>query len=151
MRPTPAFLVLTTALVCGASLSARADVTVTPRIGAGISYYEFELDGDIVLDSVVVDGLDFEDTVYNAGAGVTLQNGRFFVDVYGQAGFGGDDSLDLDVLNQPVVVTTEADFRRYETLFSHCYQYTDYLAGFAGFRYAFADWEGDGNVVGVGA
>lgn len=140
-----------TSCALSGGLALAEGVTFEPRISGGVSYYEFELKGDIDLNEVTVDGLEFHDTVYNAGAGITTRKGRFFVDLYGQVGFGGDDSLELDVVDQPVVVNTEADFRRYESLATIGYQYTDYLAGFAGFRYAFADWEGDGTVTGVGA
>ncbi len=140
------------ALVLSTGGLQAAELILEPRIGAGVGFYEFELDGAIDLGGAVVDGLEFDDTIALAGAGLGASYGRLFVDLYGQLGIGGDDRLDLDTTiagsTAPFTVTQDTDFDRIETLATLGYQLTDQVALFGGFRYAKASWDGRGTVGG---
>ena len=63
---------------------AAAELTMEPRLATGASYYNLDLDGEIVVGSDSVDNVEFSDWMYLVGGGLTFSYDRIFVDLYGQ-------------------------------------------------------------------
>lgn len=100
-----------------------------PRVSLGYQAYDFTLDGGDV------DDLEVETDYILGGLGLTVQRGRFFVDLYGQTNlteaeddvedFGGIDDIDL---------SSEVD--RYELNATLGYAITPNISAFGGLKYA---------------
>jgi len=132
-----------------ATPSAAADLTVEPRFAAGFSFYNLDLDGAVVVGDDSVDNIEFSDFLYLVGGGLTISKNRFFVDLYGQYSFAGEDELDLDAVVGGVNannVVQDVDFDRIETAVTLGYRVTDQFATFVGFRYADANFDGSGSL-----
>ncbi|MGI9418902.1 MAG: hypothetical protein ACR2RA_13805 [Geminicoccaceae bacterium] len=139
--------------VLSALPAAAADITIEPRISSGVSYYNLDLDGRVVVGDNSVDDIEFNDWLLFVGGGATIAFDRFFVDVSGQYSFSGQDNLGLDVEAGGVAVNDlaqDVDFDRIETAISIGYRATDNFAGYVGFRYANVDFDGSGTLGGVG-
>ncbi len=136
------------AVLC--AMPAEADqVTIEPRLAAGLSYYNLDLDGAVVVGNDSVDNIEFSDLLYLVGGGLTVSKDRFFVDLYGQYSFDGEDELDLDAVvggNAANNVVQDVEFDRFETALTAGYRVTDQFATFVGFRYADADFDGSGSL-----
>lgn len=133
---------------------AAAELTVEPRLTAGISFYNLDLDDELVVDNDVVDDVEYSDLLYVFGGGLTFVVNRFFVDVYGQYSFDGDENLDLDVVAGGAAINglaQDVDFERVETALTVGYRVTDQFATFIGFRYADVDFDGSGLINNVNA
>lgn len=133
---------------------AAAELTVEPRLAAGASYYDLDLDGEINVGSDSVDNVEFSDWLYLVGGGVTFSYDRFFVDLYGQYSFDGEDDLNLDIAAGGIVVNDlaqDVDFDRIETALTVGYRVTDQFATFVGFRYADVNFDGSGSLGAVDA
>lgn len=125
-----------------------------PRLATGLSYYDFEVDGEIRANNFTVDGVEFDDVLYVVGGGLTAKYDKMFLDVYGQASLGGSDKVNLDVQDNGQPIQTDSqdvDFDRYEILVTLGYQLTDRFALFTGYKYADVEFDGDGSVAGVSA
>ncbi|MGI9494178.1 MAG: hypothetical protein ACR2QF_17445 [Geminicoccaceae bacterium] len=134
--------------------AGAADLTMEPRFAAGISYYELELDGEIVVNNNSIDNVEFSDWLYLVGGGLTLSKDRFFMDFYGQYSFDGEDDLDLDIAAGGIVVDNleqDVEFDRIETAITIGYRVTDQFAPFIGFRYADVDFDGSGSLGAISA
>ncbi len=128
---------------------AAAQLTTEPRLVAGLSHYNLDLDDEIVVGGDSVNNIEYSDWLYLIGGGLTFSYERFFVDVYGQYSFNGEDSLNIDAVVGGVAVNNLAqdiDFDRIETALTVGYRVTDRIATFVGFRYADVDFEGSGSI-----
>ncbi len=133
---------------------ASPALQLEPRLATGLSYYEFEVDGQIQANNFVVDDVEFDDVLYVVGGGLTAKYEKMFLDVYGQASLAGSDDVDLDVRVDDQPLPTESqdvDFDRYEILVTLGYQWTDRFALFAGYKYADVEFDGNGTAAGVRA
>lgn len=128
--------------------AAAADLTVEPRLAAGLSYYKLDLDGEIAVGDNSIDNVEFSDWMYLVGGGLTFSYDRFFMDLYGQYSFLGEDTLNLDVVAGGVAASLaqDVDFDRTETALTVGYRVTDQFATFVGFRYADVNFDGSGNL-----
>ena len=144
-------------LLLGSLLSSplpAAELSVEPRLTAGVSYYDLDLDGEIVVGSDSVDDVEFSDWLYLVGGGLTFAYDRFFVDLYGQYSFDGEDEIDLDVVAGGIAVddlAQDVEFDRIETALTVGYRVTNNFAAFAGFRYADVNFDGTGSLGAVSA
>lgn len=145
------------ALVCSTLVlmagSANADISIEPRLSAGVSYYNLDLDGQIVVGDDSVDDIEFHDWLFFVGGGTTFSANRFFLDLSGQYSFNGKDDLDLDVVSGGIAVDNlaqDVDFDRIEAAISIGYRVTDQFAAYIGYRYADVDFDGSGSLGGVG-
>ncbi|MEM9440672.1 MAG: hypothetical protein AAGA73_09530, partial [Pseudomonadota bacterium] len=89
------------------------------------------------------------DLLYFVGGGLTLTYRRYFVDVYGQYSFAGEDELDLDIVAGGAAIDDLAqdfEFDRIETALILGYRVTDQFATFVGFRYADVTFDGSGSI-----
>ena len=139
----PAALILLLSVPGGAE-----EATVEPRLAAGVSYYELDVDGEVVAGNNSVDNIEFSDWMYLVGGGLTLSYDRVFVDLYGQYSFDGDDDLDLDVVagGLSANLAQDVEFDRVETALTVGYRITDQLAAFVGYRYADVNFDGSGSL-----
>ncbi|MEL6963768.1 MAG: hypothetical protein AAFO01_13510 [Pseudomonadota bacterium] len=132
-----------------AATASAAEVSFSPRLSAGLSYYQLDLDGAIVVGDDSVDDIEFSDLLYFVGGGLTLTYRRYFVDVYGQYSFAGEDELDLDIVAGGAAIDDLAqdfEFDRIETALTLGYRVTDQFATFVGFRYADVTFDGSGSI-----
>lgn len=130
-----------------------ADVRIEPRLSTGVSYYNLDLDGRVVVGEDSVDDIEFSDWLLFIGGGATIAIDRFFIDFSGQYSFSGEDELGLDVESGGVAVDNlaqDVDFDRLETAVTVGYRITDRFAGYVGYRYADVDFDGSGSLGGVG-
>lgn len=136
-----------------ATPSVAAELTVEPRLAAGASYYNLDVDGEISISNDSVDNVEFSDWLYLVGGGLTFSYDRFFVDLYGQYSFDGEDDLDLDVVAGGIAanLAQDVDFDRTETALTVGYRITDQFATFVGFRYADVNFDGSGSLGGISA
>lgn len=145
-----AMLPLLSALSAASALPAvAADISIEPRISAGISYYSFDLEGEVVVGINSVDEIEFNDALPFIGGGTTIAVDRFFVDVSGQYSFDGREDLGLDVNAGGVEINNleqDVDFDRIEAAVAVGYRVTNNFAGYVGYRYAFADFDGTGSL-----
>lgn len=149
----PAGLASVAAMALSVPLAA-AELTTEPRLVAGLSHYNLDLDDEIVVGNDSVNNIEYSDWLYLVGGGLTFSYDRFFIDVYGQYSFNGEDSLNIDAVVGGVAANNLAqdiEFDRIETALTVGYRVTDQLATFAGFRYADVDFEGSGAIGGVAA
>ena len=121
------------------------DLKVQPRINAGMMYYEAELDPRFAVlgtggqnVSCCVSEFGVNDFMPFIGGGATLFVNRFFVDVYAQRAFSGDDETTMDflLLEEPSVArqTLDEEWKREEYSVSFGYAITDSFSLFAGYR-----------------
>ncbi|MGI9508620.1 MAG: hypothetical protein ACR2QJ_04640 [Geminicoccaceae bacterium] len=133
---------------------AAAELSLEPRLAAGASYYDLDLDGEIIVGSDSVDNVEFSDWLYLVGGGLTFSYDRYFVDLYGQYSFDGDDDINLDVVAGGVAVDNlaqDVEFDRIETALTVGYRVTDQFSTFFGFRYADVNFDGSGSLGAVDA
>lgn len=133
--------------------ASAAEITIEPRLSGGVSYYNLDLDGEIVVGADSVDDIEFSDWLMFVGGGTTIAIDRFFIDVSGQYSFNGEDDLGIDVESGGVAVNDlaqEVDFDRIEAAIAVGYRITDRFAGYVGYRYADVDFDGSGSLGGVG-
>lgn len=137
------------------TMSANAaELDIEPRLTTGLSYYNLDLKGEVVVNNNAVNNVQFSDWLYFFGGGVTFSRDRFFLDLYGQYSFDGRDTLGLDVISGGIAINDLAqnvDFDRIETAATFGYRITDQFAGYVGYRYADADFKGDGSLGGIAA
>lgn len=144
MRSASLSLGLVTALIPS---SALAESKVEPRLALGLAYYELDVDGAIVVDNSRVSNIKFSDLLYVVGGGLTFAHDRFFIDLYGQYSFDGQDTVNPSIDVGPVTVdnlSQQVDFDRIETSISAGYRFTDQFAAYLGFRYADVNFDGSG-------
>lgn len=131
-----------------------AELDIEPRLTTGLSYYNLDLKGEVVVNGDAVNNVQFSDWLYFFGGGATFSRNRFFLDLYGQYSFDGRDTLGLDVISGGIAVNDLAqsvDFDRIETAATVGYRITDQFAGYVGYRYADADFRGSGSLGGIAA
>jgi hypothetical protein len=138
----PAYLVF-------APITASAlDLSVQPRINTGAMYYKLDVEDTFAVD----------DTMPFVGGGATAFIDRFYVDLYAQGAFSGNDDLQQiqgTTLSRAVTI----DWDRAEYSASVGYSVTDNFSVFAGYRRSdmefdlldgeFFDYENDGPFVGA--
>jgi hypothetical protein len=140
----PAYLVF-------APITASAlDTSVQPRINTGAMYYKLDVEDTFAVD----------DTMPFVGGGATAFIDRFYVDLYAQGAFSGNDDLQQiqgTTLSRAVTI----DWDRAEYSASVGYSVTDNWSVFAGYRRSdmefdfsdtnttFFDYENDGPFVGA--
>lgn len=127
-----------------------AELSIEPRLAAGASYYNLDIDS-VEIGNTSIDRIEFSDWLYLVGGGLTFSYDRFFVDLYGQYGFDGDDDLDLAVNDGSATqnLAQDVEFDRVETAVTAGYRVTDQLAAFVGIRYADVDFDGSGSNGGI--
>lgn len=145
-----------TYLLCGSA--SALDIGIEPRLNTGLMHYEFEQQASFrftVPDpennpaGVQAFGpsskISFSDVMPFVGGGVTAFLNRFFVDVYAQAAFDGEDT---DTLQRAEFFSNVFENRkinrkwdRQEYSFSAGYAVTDNIAIFAGYRKSETDFE----------
>lgn len=123
-----------------------AELTIEPRLAAGASYYNLDID-DVEIGNNSFDRIEFSDWLYLVGGGLTFSYDRFFLDLYGQYGFDGDDDLDVavNVGGETNNLAQDVEFDRIETAITAGYRVTDQFAAFVGIRYADVDFDGSGS------
>ncbi len=139
--------------IVAATTIAAAEVRIEPRLTTGLSYYNLDLDGPTVVEGSSVDDIEFNDFLYVLGGGATVTMDRFFLDLFGQYSFDGEDDLDIDVLVGGVAANDLAqsvEFDRVETSIALGYRITDNFAAYVGYRYADVDFDGSGSIGGIG-
>lgn len=142
---------LVTAMFPFASLQAD-QIRVQPRISLGTSFYNLTVN-DADTGAGVVDKIELDDFFYVAGGGVSIAQGRYFVDLAGQYSFAGDQAIDVDAVDgdNAINLVQDFDFDRIETNLTFGYQVSEQVAVFLGFRYADVNFDGQGNIDGVAA
>ena len=134
--------------------ASAAEITIEPRLSGGVSYYNLDLDGQVQLGDNSIDDVDFEDWLLFVGGGGTVSIDRFFIDLYGQYSFTGENDVEVDIDSGGVTIDNleqEVDFDRIETALSIGYRITDQFAAYLGYRYAVVDFDGSGSLGGAGA
>ena len=133
------------------------DFNVQPRINAGMMYYQLEQEPNFAVlgpggqdAACCISDFQVEDFLPFVGGGATLFVNRFFVDVYAQRAFSGDDEASLDSLRffpdppPDVFVVREIsdqEFERDEYSLSFGYAVTDNFSLFAGYRRADTEFD----------
>jgi len=144
-------------LALGSLLSsqlAAAELNVESRLAAGVSYYNLDLDGAIVVGDDSLDDVDYSDWLYVVGGGLTFAYDRFFIDLYGQYSFNGNGEVDLDIVVGDVAIddlAQDVEFNRIETALTVGYRVTDQFAAFVGFRYADVNFDSGSSLGAVAA
>lgn len=137
-------------------LSNAVDFKVEPRLNVGALYYEFEQEPLTIRDSGVfngnfatsetkISGFSMNDVMPIINGGVTLFVDRFFVDIYGQKAFSGEDSTTTETTftnaNSTNHFPLDAEWDRYEYAISFGTGITENIAVFGGYRQATTEFE----------
>ncbi|MGI8738104.1 MAG: hypothetical protein ACR2KU_00165 [Gammaproteobacteria bacterium] len=123
LLPAVANAMLFGCVVFAPSTAAALDFTVQPRINTGAMYYELDVENSISVD----------DTLPFVGGGVTAFVDRFYVDLYAQGAFSGDDALQQSQgVDDPSGATIDWDRAEYSA--SAGVAVTDRFSVFAGYR-----------------
>ncbi len=142
------------ALSSFAAMSANAgEISIEPRLSSGVSYYNLDLDGQVIVAEDSIDDIEFNDWLLFIGGGTTISYDRFFIDLSGQYSFSGEDDVGLDVVSGGLAVDNlnqEVDFDRLETAIAIGYRITDQFAAYVGYRYADVEFDGAGSLGGIG-
>ena len=136
-----------------AASTSAGEIIIEPRLSSGVSYYNLDLDGRVIVAEDSIDNIEFNDWLLFIGGGTTISYDRFFVDLSGQYSFSGEDDVSLDVVSGDVAVenlSQEVDFDRLETAIAIGYRVTDQFAAYVGYRYADVEFDGAGSLNGVG-
>lgn len=110
------------------------ELIIQPRVSIGYQSYSFDIAGD--------DSLDVETDYILGGLGLSVQRGRFFVDLYGQTNLTeaeDDEENFADVTG--IDRSTEVD--RYELNATLGYAVTPNISVFGGVKYASNDIKSD--------
>lgn len=112
------------------------ELVIQPRVSLGYQTYDFNIEGN--------DDFDIETDYILGGLGLSIQRGRFFVDLYGQTNLSEadddvEDFLDLEGVNR------ESEVDRYELNATLGYAITPQISGFGGLKYASNDIKTDIN------
>lgn len=156
----PALLASLSAVCLFAPGTASAlDFDVQPRLNSGVMFYEFEQDPVFSFDSsgagdpqpgFALGNRTLSDVMPFVGGGLTLFVNRFFLDVYAQGAFSGEDDdvqQNADIVNQTLTeVRGNTDWDRQEYSASFGYSVTDNFALFAGYRFSNTEFNA-GNIV----
>lgn len=129
------------------------EISIEPRLSSGVSYYNLDLDGRVIVAEDSIDDIEFNDLLLFIGGGTTISYDRFFIDLSGQYSFSGEDDVNLDVVSGGLAVdnlTQEVDFDRLETAIAIGYRVTDQFAAYVGYRYADVEFDGAGSLDGIG-
>lgn len=130
-----------------------SEISIEPRLSSGVSYYNLDLDGRVIVAEDSIDDIEFNDLLLFIGGGTTISYDRFFIDLSGQYSFSGEDDVNLDVVSGGLAVdnlTQEVDFDRLETAIAIGYRVTDQFAAYVGYRYADVEFDGAGSLDGIG-
>ncbi|MGI9488835.1 MAG: hypothetical protein ACR2RF_23700 [Geminicoccaceae bacterium] len=136
-----------------AASTSAGEITIEPRLSSGVSYYNLDLDGRVIVAEDSIDNIEFNDWLLFIGGGTTISYDRFFVDLSGQYSFSGEDNVGLDVVSGELAVenlSQEVDFDRLETAIAIGYRVTDQFAAYVGYRYADVEFDGTGSLDGIG-
>lgn len=137
-----------------AAMSTNAgEISIEPRLSSGVSYYNLDLDGQVIVAEDSIDDIEFNDWLLFIGGGTTISYDRFFIDLSGQYSFSGEDDVGLDVVSGGLAVDNlnqEVDFDRLETAIAIGYRITDQFAAYVGYRYADVEFDGAGSLGGIG-
>lgn len=103
------------------------ELTFQPRVSLGYQAYDFDLSGD--------DGVfDFKGDYFLGGLGLTVQRGRFFVDLYGQTNLTEAEDNEGNIDGSGVDRDAKAD--RNEVNATLGYAVTQNVSVFGGLKYA---------------
>ena len=137
-------------LVFAPTTASALDLSVQPRVNTGAMYYELDVEDTFAVD----------DTLPFVGGGATAFIDRFYVDLYAQGAFSGNDDLQ-EVQGRPQPPGLTIDWDRAEYSAAVGYSITDNWSVFAGYRRSdmefdfsdtnttFFDYENDGPFVGA--
>ena len=112
------------------------ELSFQPRVSLGYQAYSFDLSDD---DDV----FDFEGDYFLGGLGLTVQRGRFFVDLYGQTNLTEAEDDEDDVVFLDVLTDRESTANRNEFNATLGYAVTQAVSVFGGLKYANNDVEND--------
>lgn len=171
---------LSTVFLFAPGTASALDFGVQPRLSSGAMYYEFQQDplfsirpgpGGPGVPGVFTPSSErsFSDLMPFVGGGATFFVDKFFLDVYAQKAFSGNDQSTfqgLSFISDTAADTgfeqqQDADWDREEYAVSAGYSVTDNFALFAGYRYSDTQFDqqvlqtnfdiGDGVITGVQA
>lgn len=115
------------------------ELVVQPRVSLGYQTYDFNIEGN--------DDFDIETDYILGGLGLSVQRGRFFVDLYGQTNLT-DAEDDVDNFLGLAGVRRESEVDRYELNATLGYAVTPQISTFGGLKYASNDINSD--IIGIG-
>lgn len=115
-------------------------------------HYEFTQDASVTLDNIfpvtATSETSLSDTMPFVGLGTTLFASRFFLDVYAQRAFAGDDEDNFAIvdISGPTLASQDfqSDWDRGEYAVSFGYAVTDHFSLFAGYRLSDTEFEEEG-------
>jgi hypothetical protein len=139
---------LSTVCLLAPSMASALDFRVQPRINSGVMYYEFEQDPTFSLGRFPngnarrfgpISERSINDIMPFVGGGTTLLVNRFYLDLYVQKAFSGDDQYTQAFLNpnNPLLAfeqQVDNDWDREEYSLSLGYALTDSFSVYAGYR-----------------
>ena len=153
-------LVLSTVALFAALLSSgnsnAAEITIQPRLEAGVMYYQFDREDQLELIEDVITGeeqlggdpgFEVEDALPFVGGGLTLDYDRFLLDVSGQITTEGNDdfsqpiSLPLAGEQETFIVSFDSEFDHREAAATLGYRLTDAHTVIGGYRYVNVEFE----------
>ena len=112
------------------------ELVIQPRVSLGYQTYDFNIEGN--------DDFDIETDYILGGLGLSVQRGRFFVDLYGQTNLTEADD-DVDNFLGLAGVNRESEVDRYELNATLGYAVTPQISAFGGLKYASNDVKTDIN------
>ena len=136
--------------------SNAAEITIQPRLEAGVMYYQFDREDQLELVEDVITGeerlggdpgFEVENALPFVGGGLTLDYDRFFLDVSGQITTEGNDdfsqpiSLPLAGEQETFIVGFDSEFDHREAAATLGYRLTDAHTVIGGYRYANVEFE----------
>jgi hypothetical protein len=115
-------------------------------------HYDFAQDSSVDFENIfpvrATSETSLSDTMPFVGLGVTAFASRFFLDVYAQRAFAGDDESNFANVNiNPPTLTSQefqSDWDRGEYAVSFGYAVTDHFSLYAGYRLADTEFEEEG-------
>ena len=112
------------------------DLVIQPRVSLGYQTYDFNIEGN--------DDFDIETDYILGGLGLSVQRGRFFVDLYGQTNLT-DAEDDVDNFGGLAGVNRDSEVDRYELNATLGYAVTNQISTFGGLKYASNEVKSDIN------
>ncbi len=123
-----------------ASPAVAQGVSIQPRATIGYEFYKFDGEDDGTNNQL--GDINFESDYLVGGLGLTLQTGRFFIDLYGQKNLSEADNLDEDSFD---ALALDQVAERFNINFSIGYSITPRISVIGGIKYSRTDIEGDIN------
>ncbi len=120
------------AIPVSASPADGSGLVIQPRVTVGYEYYEFDSEGD--------GGIEVDSRYLIGGAGLTVQAGRFFADIYGQTNLTDADYDEDDFIDD---VNVESEIERFNINLALGYAILPSVSVIGGVKYARSEIESD--------